>query len=97
MIKKLDNRNSESGSVLIILLVIMLVLIAAGGFWVWQNFYARPFTPVELTNTEKKKLKFKLFALEQSAKKSGNPLFCIFLDFSDLASVSCPDSLGVSK
>ena len=72
MTNELNNMNSESGSVLIILLVIMLVLIAAGGFWVWQNFYARPFTPVELTNPEKKKLKFKLFALEQSAKKSGN-------------------------
>ena len=72
MVKKINKRHSESGSVLIILLVIMLVVIAAGGLWVWQNFYAGPFTPVELTTPEKKKLKFKLFALEQSAKKSAN-------------------------
>lgn len=62
--------SSESGSVLIILLVIVLILFAAGGIWVWQNIYARPFAPVELTKVEKKVLQVKLSALEQSAKTS---------------------------
>ena len=67
--KKIIHSN-ESGSVLIILLVIVLVLFVAGGFWVWQNFYARPFTPVELTQPEKNELNTKIHALQESAKSS---------------------------
>jgi len=72
MVKNINNKNSESGSVLIILLVIMLVIIAAGGFWVWQNIYAKQFKAVELTQPEKKVLALKLHVLEKSARTSRN-------------------------
>ena len=70
MKKRLIQSKNESGSVLIILLVVVLVLFVAGGFWVWQNFYARPFTPVELTQPEKNELNTKINALQKSAKSS---------------------------
>ena len=70
MNRKKTIETNESGSALIILLVVVLVLFVAGGFWVWQNFYARPFTPVELTQPEKNELNTKINALQKSAKSS---------------------------
>ena len=72
MVKNINKSNSESGSVLIILVVIILIIFAAGGFWVWQNLYAKQFNAVELTQPEKKVLALKLNVLEQSARKSQN-------------------------
>lgn len=64
--------SSESGSTLIVLLVIVLILFAAGGIWVWQNFYAGPFTPVKLSSLESGVLHQKINAIKKSAGTSRN-------------------------
>jgi len=61
---------SETGSVLTIILVLIFVIAAAGIFFVWQNLSARPFTPVELTTSEKKELEYKMSELYNSSKKT---------------------------
>jgi len=60
--------SSETGEVSTLILLLILIIVAAGIFFVWQNLSARPFTPVELTETEKKELEKKMSALYNSAK-----------------------------
>ena len=68
MKKKYNLKSSETGSVLIILLVLIFLIAAAGILFVWQNLSPRPFTPVELTQTEKNELEKKMSKLYNSAK-----------------------------
>ena len=62
--------SSETGGVSTFILIFILIIVAVGIFFVWQNLSARPFTPVELTETEKKELEKKMNALYNSAKNT---------------------------
>ena len=62
--------SSETGGVSTFILIFILIIVAVGIFFVWQNLSARPFTPVVLTETEKKELEKKMSALYNSAKNT---------------------------